>query len=187
MENKEQEYQEVAPYYKDTNKVYVEESYKYSKTETKLKFFHKNKIKVSFRYKNKQEYFFTGEIKEFFIWKQEDGDGRKAFDDFGGDFTMKMLSGDLCVFNISDIDILSIHPASYNPIRYFERKNISEELREEVFKRDNHKCQLRLDGCTKLAEEIDHIIPVSKGGLNNIENLQSSCMNCNRKKSNKLF
>lgn len=37
---------------------------------------------------------------------------------------------------------------------------------------------------TKLT--IDHIIPVSKGGLDDIENLQCLCFPCNRAKSNKL-
>ena len=186
--DKEQEYQEVAPCYIDAWRPKTrEELHESSQVSIKLRFFYKKKIRVSFRYKNKQEYFFTGKIKEFFICKKECISGIEEFDAFGGDFTMKISSGDLCVFNFDDIDYLSIHPASYNPIRYFERKSISEELREKVFKRDNNKCQLRLDGCTKVAEEVDHIIPVSKGGLNNIENLQSSCMNCNRKKSNKLF
>jgi 5-methylcytosine-specific restriction endonuclease McrA len=32
---------------------------------------------------------------------------------------------------------------------------------------------------------IDHIKPKSKGGKNNIENLQITCINCNSKKSNR--
>ena len=34
--------------------------------------------------------------------------------------------------------------------------------------------------------EIDHVVPVSKGGKSNLQNLQSLCMNCNSKKGTKL-
>ncbi len=33
--------------------------------------------------------------------------------------------------------------------------------------------------------QIDHIVPVSKGGLNDSENLTYACAKCNRKKSDK--
>jgi 5-methylcytosine-specific restriction endonuclease McrA len=49
-----------------------------------------------------------------------------------------------------------------------------------------NKCQ----GCFKTEPEIkitiDHIVPVSRGGTNHIDNLQPLCMQCNRFKGNKI-
>lgn len=65
-----------------------------------------------------------------------------------------------------------------------ERKSISKKLRFEVFKRDNFICQYCGNKPPNVMLEIDHIKPVSKGGSNNINNLITSCFNCNRGKSN---
>lgn len=65
-----------------------------------------------------------------------------------------------------------------------KRKSISKKLRFEIFKRDSFTCQYCGSTPPKVALEIDHITPVSKGGNNNTENLITSCFNCNRGKSN---
>ena len=59
-------------------------------------------------------------------------------------------------------------------------------IRWQVFKRDNWKCL----SCGRSAKEniilhIDHIIPRSKGGNDNIDNYQTLCETCNIGKSNK--
>ena len=57
------------------------------------------------------------------------------------------------------------------------------EIRNRILKRFNNKCNY----CKSLENlEIDHIIPVSKGGKADEINLQVLCRSCNRKKSNKL-
>lgn len=67
------------------------------------------------------------------------------------------------------------------------RKPIPAKLQLKVFKRDNYKCRI----CGKspsthpeLSLEIDHFLPVSKGGTNDIDNLQTLCIVCNRGKGN---
>lgn len=65
-----------------------------------------------------------------------------------------------------------------------KRKSISKKTRFEVFKRDFFTCQYCNAKPPKVPLEIDHIIPVSKGGKNNIDNLLTACFDCNRGKSN---
>ena len=59
-------------------------------------------------------------------------------------------------------------------------------VRKYVFERDKNQCQ----SCGKQYGEtsltIDHIIPLSRGGSNDISNLQTLCFSCNRKKSDKI-
>ena len=60
-----------------------------------------------------------------------------------------------------------------------KRKSLSKKVRFEVFKRDKFTCQY----CGKMAPDVilhvDHIVPVSKGGTNDILNLVTSCQDCN--------
>jgi 5-methylcytosine-specific restriction endonuclease McrA len=61
-----------------------------------------------------------------------------------------------------------------------KRQPIKPSLRFEILKRDNYRCQMcgvtAKDGATL---EIDHIYPVSKGGTNELDNLQVLCRECN--------
>jgi len=95
-------------------------------------------------------------------------------------------NGEKMLFVYSDIMTSSIHPSSIDPIKVFQRKDISEADRKTVFDRCNNKCEIGLKGCTEIAKEIDHIIPVSRGGGNELYNLQGACSSCNRKKYNKI-
>jgi hypothetical protein len=148
------------------------ESYK-----QKIIFYNKNKIEVTFRLKNHQEYFITGKIIKIIESKSDNNFL----------FALKLKNKEKSMFSSFEIDFETLIPSSYNPIRYFIREKISEELRNKILNRDNYTCQLKLEGCSNKAEEIDHLIPVSKGGLTIEDNLQASCSNCNRKKNNNLF
>ena len=59
------------------------------------------------------------------------------------------------------------------------------KLRLIVFERDRFVCQYCGDKAEKL--ECDHIIPWSKGGTDDLENLATSCAPCNRSKGAKLI
>ena len=66
-----------------------------------------------------------------------------------------------------------------------KRKSLSKRIRFDVFKRDSFQCQYCGNSPPTVILEIDHILPISKGGDNQVENLVSSCFDCNRGKSNK--
>jgi 5-methylcytosine-specific restriction protein A len=57
-------------------------------------------------------------------------------------------------------------------------------IRAQVFARDNYRCQIKLPGCTGAAEEIDHIVPIGKGGaLLELTNLRAACVWCNQSRT----
>ena len=67
------------------------------------------------------------------------------------------------------------------------RDPISNSLRHEVFKRDNYKCK----ECGRTNKEttlhIDHVIPVSQKGTDELSNLQTLCDECNLQKKNRAW
>ena len=65
-----------------------------------------------------------------------------------------------------------------------KRKSLGKKIRFEVFKRDSFTCQYCGQSAPQVILEVDHIIPVSKGGDNALTNLIASCRDCNRGKSN---
>jgi hypothetical protein len=147
-------------------------------------------ISICFRLKNHQEYLFKGKIInvmniEYEYLHDEFGNINKRTEGFS--FILKLDNGELAYFTDRDIDYETIHPSSYNPVRIYMRQPIPETLKEEVMKRDNYICKIKLDGCTTKAECCDHIIPWSLGGETTLNNLQASCNNCNLKKSNKII
>lgn len=70
-----------------------------------------------------------------------------------------------------------------------QRALMTSKLRNLIKKRDNFTCQYcsaSLAEQSHLLLEVDHIVPVSKGGLSTPDNLQTLCWRCNRTKSNKV-
>lgn len=80
-----------------------------------------------------------------------------------------------------EIDLFEKVSKKYSNER--KREPIPEEIKFEVWRRDEGKCVL----CgSKEKLEFDHIIPFSKGGGNSARNLQLLCESCNRQKSDKI-
>ena len=55
--------------------------------------------------------------------------------------------------------------------------------RRAVFARDGHRCQY----CHRPAENIDHVVPRSRGGPHTWENVVASCRSCNSRKEDRLL
>lgn len=64
------------------------------------------------------------------------------------------------------------------------RRLIPLNKRFMVMKRDRYKCRICNRSGVEL--EVDHIVPVSQGGSNRMDNLQTACQDCNRGKGNRL-
>ena len=68
-----------------------------------------------------------------------------------------------------------------------KRKALTKSVRFEVFKRDSFKCQYCGRSAPDVILEVDHIVPVAKGGGNDLLNLITSCRDCNSGKSDKML
>lgn len=69
-----------------------------------------------------------------------------------------------------------------------QRGAMTNDLREAIKRRGNYTCCICGNSVLNepnLLLEVDHIIPISKGGKTEASNLQTLCWRCNRAKSNK--
>lgn len=67
-----------------------------------------------------------------------------------------------------------------------QRALVTPKIRFEVLKRDNFTCQYCGAHGEGVVLEVDHIIPISKGGTSDIGNLITACFDCNRGKGSDL-
>lgn len=65
-----------------------------------------------------------------------------------------------------------------------ERGKVLNKMRFAIYQRDHYQCQK----CGRQTNdlEVDHIIPISKGGKSTFENLQTLCHQCNYEKGSNL-
>lgn len=66
---------------------------------------------------------------------------------------------------------------------FYIKGKIPEALRQQVLKRDGHRC-VECESIKRLS--VDHIIPERHGGETVLENLQTMCRPCNSEKGAKL-
>lgn len=63
---------------------------------------------------------------------------------------------------------------------------IPNSVRQYIYQRDNYQCQRCGQTQTETTLNIDHIIPLAKGGSNDMSNLQTLCQTCNQNKKHHL-
>jgi hypothetical protein len=71
-----------------------------------------------------------------------------------------------------------------------QRALMTARFREFIKKRDNYTCKhcsISVIDEPHLLLEVDHIMPISRGGQSTEDNLQTLCWRCNRSKSNKVM
>ena len=65
-----------------------------------------------------------------------------------------------------------------------ERGKVTNKMRFAIYQRDGHRCRK----CGRKTDdlEIDHIVPIAKGGKSTMDNLQTLCRRCNREKGTNI-
>ncbi|MDT2805260.1 HNH endonuclease [Vagococcus lutrae] len=66
-------------------------------------------------------------------------------------------------------------------------RSISNRKRFEVLTRDFYTCQYCGIFAGEMEMELDHIVPISKGGTNEKDNLLTACVICNNGKSDRVL
>lgn len=68
-----------------------------------------------------------------------------------------------------------------------ERAKMTASIRVDVLRRDGFRCKFCGADSSVAELHVDHIVPVSKGGLTELGNLQTLCADCNQGKSNRFI
>jgi 5-methylcytosine-specific restriction endonuclease McrA len=93
------------------------------------------------------------------------------------------MGGD-CALSSTDTPTAWVKPATKqeNPAHARYHGVAWRALRQFVLIRDREICQLRLPGCTKLANTVDHVIDVVTGGSDSPTNLRAVCPACHNRR-----
>lgn len=93
----------------------------------------------------------------------------------------EMIEADDVVFHSESLTFPSPAVVRLNYMVKAPRRRVANVSRRAVFVRDDYRCQY----CGSGADSIDHVIPRSRGGLDDWENLAAACRTCNSTKRNR--
>lgn len=74
----------------------------------------------------------------------------------------------------------------WNSLCRVERGKVSNKMRFSIYERDGYRCRKCGISDRHANLEIDHIIPISKGGKSTYDNLQTLCHKCNVEKGDSI-
>ncbi|MCM1043752.1 MAG: HNH endonuclease [Corallococcus sp.] len=75
----------------------------------------------------------------------------------------------------------------WNAICRVERGKVSNKMRFSIYARDGYRCK-KCGVSSRYAQlEIDHIVPIAKGGKSVYNNLQTLCHRCNEEKGDSIY
>ncbi len=176
-----------------------------------LRFYKDNDVEIKLRLHSKSEYEFNGKIIEMYgeeeSIKEDEEEDRKEEEDISIPQNIGYIpishykwerfyiilqdnkDNKIKLF-LADIDHRTIMPKAIQaitPLLIFERERIPPKLRFEILERDSHTCQYCGRKPPEVVLEIDHIVPVSKGGKTEKLNLTTSCRDCNIGKSDTIL
>jgi len=104
---------------------------------------------------------------------------------FGWSILIQSDGGSQMKIFLEDIVYESIIPSEF--AKKENKKNEKEardpippKLRTDVFRRDKYVCQYCGISGPNAELEVHHVIPVSRGGTDDINNLKTACFKCNR-------
>jgi 5-methylcytosine-specific restriction protein A len=66
-----------------------------------------------------------------------------------------------------------------------ERGRIRKNIRISIFERDENQCQFCMNTFNPSELTVDHLVPLSKGGLDEVTNYVTCCFSCNQEKADK--
>ena len=147
------------------------------KLSSLIKFYYKNSTPIVLKLKNKNSVLIKGTIvSKNFI-------GQRSI------IIENPIKGKIKIF-LDEIEVSSIIPLEYykKPVqREDSRSPINPKLRYKILKRDRFTCMRCGARAPDVVLEVDHKIPVSRGGTDDEKNLITTCLKCNRGKGSNVW